>query len=67
MHFVAVADWRIGTYEAWSGAVDRAGQIAADVGAESPRGPLKTNEVVTSSRAWRAGSGSAMVLTFRRS
>jgi len=44
--YVAVADWRIGTYEAWSGAVaDRAGQIAADVGAESPRGPLKANEV----------------------
>jgi len=44
--YVAVADWRIGTYDAWSGAVaDRAGQIAADVGAESPRGPLKANEV----------------------
>ncbi len=44
--YVAVADWRIGTYEAWSGAVaDRAGQIAADVGNESPRGPLKANEV----------------------
>jgi len=44
--YVAVADWRIGTYEAWSGAVaDRGGQIAADVGAESPRGPLKANEV----------------------
>ncbi len=44
--YVAVADWRIGTYDAWSGAVaDRGGQIAADVGAESPRGPLKANEV----------------------
>jgi len=44
--YVAVADWRIGTYEAWSGAIaDRGGQIAADVGAESPRGPLKANEV----------------------
>ncbi len=44
--YVAVADWRIGTYEAWYGAVaDRGGQIAADVGAESPRGPLKANEV----------------------
>ena len=44
--YVAVADWRIGTYEAWSGAVaDRGGQIAADVGAESRRGPLKANEV----------------------
>ncbi len=44
--YVAVADWRIGTYEAWYRAVaDRGGQIAADVGAESPRGPLKANEV----------------------
>ncbi len=44
--YVAVADWRIGTYEAWYGAVAaRGGQIAADVGAESPRGPLKANEV----------------------
>jgi len=44
--YVAVADWRIGTYEAWYGAVaDRGGQIAADVGSESPRGPLKANEV----------------------
>jgi len=44
--YVAVADWRIGTYEAWCGVVaNRAGQIAADVGAESPRGPLKANEV----------------------
>ncbi len=44
--YVAVADWRIGTYEAWYGAVaDRGAQIAADVGAESPRGPLKANEV----------------------
>jgi len=44
--YVAVADWRIGTYEAWYGAVaDRGGQIAANVGAESPRGPLKQSEV----------------------
>jgi len=44
--YVAVADWRIGTYEAWCGVVaDRGGQIAADVGSESPRGPLKANEV----------------------
>ncbi len=44
--YVAVAHWRIGSYEAWCGAVaDRGGQIAADVGAESPRGPLKANEV----------------------
>jgi len=44
--YVAVADWRIGTYEAWCGVVaDRAGQIAATIGAESPRGPLKANEV----------------------
>ncbi len=44
--YVAVADWRIGAYEAWCGAVaDRGGQIAADVGSESPRGPLKANEV----------------------
>jgi len=45
-YVAAVADWRIGTYEAWFGAVaDRGGQIAADVGAASPRGPLKANEV----------------------
>jgi len=44
--YVAVGDWRIGTYDAWCGAVaNRGGQIAADVGAESPRGPLKANEV----------------------
>jgi len=44
--YVAVSDWRIGSYDAWYGAVaDRGGQIAADVGAESPRGPLKANEV----------------------
>jgi len=44
--YVAVADWRIGTYDAWCGAVaDRGGQIGADVGAESPRGHLKTNEI----------------------
>jgi DNA-binding CsgD family transcriptional regulator len=44
--YVAVADWRIGTYDAWCGAVaDRGEQIATDVGAESPRGPLAANEV----------------------
>jgi len=44
--YVAVADWRIGTYESWCGAVaDRGGQLAADVGAKSPRGLLKANEV----------------------
>jgi hypothetical protein len=50
--YAAVVDWRIattpagGVYEAWCNAVaDRAGQIAADVGAASPRGPLKANEV----------------------
>ncbi len=44
--YVAVADWRIGTYDAWYSVVaDRGEQIAADVGAESPRGPLKANEV----------------------
>jgi len=44
--YVAVADWRIGTYDAWYRAVaDRGEQIGADVGAESPRGPLKANEV----------------------
>jgi len=44
--YVAVADWRIGNYDAWHGAVaDRGAQIAANVGAESPRGPLKASEV----------------------
>jgi len=44
--YVAVADWRIGTYDAWCDAVgDRGEQIATDVGAESPRGPLAANEV----------------------
>ncbi len=44
--YVAVADWRIGTDHAWHEAVARrAGQIAADVGAASPRGLLKQNEV----------------------
>ena len=50
--YAAVVDWRIaigragGVYEAWCGALaDRAGRIAADVGAASPRGPLKANEV----------------------
>ncbi len=44
--YVAVADWRIGTYDAWYRVVaDRGEQIAAGVGTESPRGPLKANEV----------------------
>ena len=44
--YTAIADWKIGTHEAWHEAVARrAGQIAADVGAASPRGPLKQNEV----------------------
>ena len=39
-------DWKIGTHDAWHEAVARrASQIAADVGAASPRGPLKQNEV----------------------
>jgi DNA-binding CsgD family transcriptional regulator len=44
--YVSVADWRIGTYDAWCGVVtDRGEQIATDVGAESPRGPLAANEI----------------------
>ncbi len=50
--YAAVTDWRMatrtagGVYDGWCGAVsERAGQIAAEVGAESPRGPLKDNEV----------------------
>jgi len=44
--YTAIADWKIGTHDAWHEAVARrAGQIAADVGAASPRGPLKKNEV----------------------
>ncbi len=44
--YTAIADWRIGTDHAWHEAVARrAAQIAADVGAASPRGPLKQNEV----------------------
>jgi len=50
--YTAVSDWRMtsgrtgSVYEAWCRAVtDRAGQIADVVGAESPRGPLKANEV----------------------
>jgi len=44
--YTAVADWKIGTAEAWERVVsERAAQIAADVGAESPRGPLPENEV----------------------
>jgi hypothetical protein len=50
--YAAVADWRMATrysgglYDGWCGAVDdHANQIAANVGAESPRGPIKDNEV----------------------
>jgi hypothetical protein len=44
--YTAVADWKIGTREAWDRVVsERAAQIASDVGAESPRGPLPANEV----------------------
>ena len=50
--YAAVTDWRMatrtagGVYDGWCAAVaDRAAQIAADVGAASPRGPLKDNEV----------------------
>ncbi len=44
--YTAIADWRIGTDDAWHEVVARrAEQIAAAVGAESPRGPLKQNEV----------------------
>ncbi len=44
--YTAIADWKIGTDDAWHEAVaGRASQIAADVGAASPRGPLKQNEV----------------------
>ncbi len=44
--YTAVADWKIGTAECWARVVsERATQIAADVGAESPRGPLPANEV----------------------
>jgi hypothetical protein len=44
--YVAVADWRIGSFEGWYAAVrDRAAQIATDVGMENPRGPLPNNEV----------------------
>lgn len=44
--YTAIADWKIGTHDAWHEAVARrAGQIAADVGALRPRGPLKANEV----------------------
>jgi len=54
--YVAVSDWRIGSYDAWYGAVaDRGVQIAANVGAESPRGPLKANEaghIVKSVARW---------------
>lgn len=45
--YAAVADWRIGGYDAWHGvALRRAEQIAADIGAESARGPLQANEIV---------------------
>jgi len=44
--YSAVADWKFGTPEAWERVVsERATQIAAEVGAESPRGPLPANEV----------------------
>ncbi len=44
--YTAIADWKIGTHDAWHEAVARrASQIAVDVGAASPRGPLKQNEV----------------------
>jgi len=50
--YAAVTDWRMatrtagGVYDGWCGAVsERARQIAAEVGAESTRGPLKENEV----------------------
>jgi hypothetical protein len=44
--YTAVADWKIGTREAWDRVVsERAAQIASDVGADSPRGPLPENEV----------------------
>ena len=44
--YTAVADWKIGTAEAWERVVsERATLIAADVGAESPRGPLPANEI----------------------
>jgi hypothetical protein len=44
--YTAVADWKIGTREAWDRVVfERAAQIAGDVGADSPRGPLPENEV----------------------
>ncbi len=43
--YVAAADWRIGTYEAWYRAVaNRGRRIADDVGAESPRS-AQANEV----------------------
>jgi len=42
--YTAIGDWKIGTHDAWHEAVcRRAGQIAADVDAASPRGPLKTD------------------------
>jgi hypothetical protein len=50
--YAAVTDWRMATrtavavYDGWCAAVsDRAGQIATEVGAANPRGPLKNNEV----------------------
>ena len=44
--YTAIADWKIGTHDAWHEAVaHRASQLAAYVGAASPRGPLKQNEV----------------------
>ena len=44
--YTAIGDWKIGKHDAWRETVaGRANQIAADVGAASPRGPLKQNEV----------------------
>jgi len=44
--YTAIADWKIGTHDAWHEVVARrAGQLAADVGVASPCGPLKQNEV----------------------
>jgi len=63
--YVAVADWRIGTYEAWCGAI----ALARSRLRSAPRaraGRSRRTRSVTSSRAWRAGSGSAMALTSRR-
>jgi len=61
--YTAIADWRIGKGHAWHGAVARrAGRIAADVGAESPRGPLKQNE----DRSHRQERGALVLGALRR-